>query len=186
MKNISEFIKVYDDWIDEENRKKKLKELKTIEWQKHTFSVYGSQETVSLSGDKELDYGYCDEADDAYIMQRIWDGFYRYLNDMQIKEYDHWHGYSPVKYNRYQKGQTMHPHVDHIQTIFDGNRKGIPTMTAVGLLNDTFKGGDFIINDEVIELKAGSLLIFPSNYLYPHTVTPVTSGVRYAFVSWAW
>jgi hypothetical protein len=32
--------------------------------------------------------------------------------------------------------------------------------------------------------KANELLIFPSNYVYMHRVTPVTRGLRYAIVSW--
>jgi predicted 2-oxoglutarate/Fe(II)-dependent dioxygenase YbiX len=59
-------------------------------------------------------------------------------------------------------------------------------MSAVGLSNDNYKGGEFVICGEELKLKAGSLLIFPSNYVYPHSVKPVISGTRYSFVSWAW
>ena len=37
-----------------------------------------------------------------------------------------------------------------------------------------------------IDTKKGDLLIFPSNFLYPHEVEPVTKGVRYSYVSWIW
>jgi predicted 2-oxoglutarate/Fe(II)-dependent dioxygenase YbiX len=40
--------------------------------------------------------------------------------------------------------------------------------------------------DQKIELKAGSIMIFPSNFLYPHKVVEVTKGVRYSYVSWVW
>jgi predicted 2-oxoglutarate/Fe(II)-dependent dioxygenase YbiX len=26
--------------------------------------------------------------------------------------------------------------------------------------------------------------LFPSNYLYPHRITPVTQGTRYSIVTW--
>jgi predicted 2-oxoglutarate/Fe(II)-dependent dioxygenase YbiX len=43
-----------------------------------------------------------------------------------------------------------------------------------------------MFGDEEIKFKTGDLLIFPSNFLYPHRVEPVTKGVRYSFISWTW
>ena len=34
------------------------------------------------------------------------------------------------------------------------------------------------------KLKAGEVIIFPSNFLYPHKVNPVSKGTRYTFISW--
>jgi predicted 2-oxoglutarate/Fe(II)-dependent dioxygenase YbiX len=36
-----------------------------------------------------------------------------------------------------------------------------------------------------IRLKTGDILMFPSNFMYPHEVTECTKGTRYSFVSWA-
>jgi len=80
----------------------------------------------------------------------------------------------------------MQNHCDHISSLFDDGR-GIPILSIIGLLNDDYEGGDFIMfDDKKIETKKGDLMIFPSNFLYPHEITPVTKGVRYSFVSWAW
>ncbi len=40
--------------------------------------------------------------------------------------------------------------------------------------------------DTHITLKAGEIMIFPSNFLYPHRVDLVTKGTRYSYVSWTW
>lgn len=94
---------------------------------------------------------------------------------------------TPIRFNRYEVGQNMKKHCDHIHTAFDGERKGIPTLTILGLLNDDFEGGDFLMFDgKKIELSAGDIIIFPSNFLYPHEVTSVTKGTRYSFVSWTY
>jgi len=37
-----------------------------------------------------------------------------------------------------------------------------------------------------IKLPTGSVLVFPSNFLYPHKVCPVKKGVRYSYVSWVY
>jgi predicted 2-oxoglutarate/Fe(II)-dependent dioxygenase YbiX len=80
----------------------------------------------------------------------------------------------------------MSLHCDHISNLFDGVKKGIPTMSALGLLNNDYEGGEFIMWDRKIEFNAGDLMIFPSNFLYPHKVDPITKGERYSFVSWSW
>lgn len=93
----------------------------------------------------------------------------------------------PVRFNRYTTNTLMKAHHDHIHSLFDGERKGIPTLSIVGLLNDNYEGGDFLFfEDYKIELKQGDILIFPSVFMFPHRVDKVTKGVRNSFVSWAW
>jgi predicted 2-oxoglutarate/Fe(II)-dependent dioxygenase YbiX len=81
----------------------------------------------------------------------------------------------------------MHEHCDHIRDIFEGKNRGVPILSVLGVLNEDYTGGEFVMfQDERIELKTGDLMIFPSSFLYPHKVNPVIEGVRYSFVSWVW
>jgi predicted 2-oxoglutarate/Fe(II)-dependent dioxygenase YbiX len=92
-----------------------------------------------------------------------------------------------VRFNRYKKNTLMRTHHDHIHNLFDGEQKGIPILSIVGLLNNDFSGGDFIFFDNYnVKLTAGDVMIFPSSFLYPHRVEEITSGTRHAFVSWAY
>jgi predicted 2-oxoglutarate/Fe(II)-dependent dioxygenase YbiX len=67
------------------------------------------------------------------------------------------------------------------------------TISIIVNLNDDYEGGDFVFfnpfsKEEIIHsvsLKKGSVLMFPSNFLYPHSVKPITKGTRYSIVSWA-
>jgi predicted 2-oxoglutarate/Fe(II)-dependent dioxygenase YbiX len=54
------------------------------------------------------------------------------------------------------------------------------------ILNDNFEGGEFaFFNKELVyKLEKGDALMFPSNFMYPHEVIPVTKGVRYSIVTW--
>jgi predicted 2-oxoglutarate/Fe(II)-dependent dioxygenase YbiX len=79
----------------------------------------------------------------------------------------------------------MREHYDHIHSLFDGKLKGIPILSIVGLLNDNYEGGEFLIRREQVKLARGDILIFPSNFMYPHEVKDITKGIRYSFVSWA-
>lgn len=53
-------------------------------------------------------------------------------------------------------------------------------------LNDDYEGGhlEFPHFDVSYKPKAGDLVLFPSNYTFAHTAHPVTSGTKYAIVSW--
>ena len=94
-------------------------------------------------------------------------------------------GRSATRYQRYVKGTLMRPHVDHIKTLFN-NTGGIPVLTILGQLNTGYLGGELKIQGDVYTLDPGDIVIFPSNFMYPHAVDEVTGGERYSFVSWAW
>jgi hypothetical protein len=93
---------------------------------------------------------------------------------------------TPIRFNRCKMHTLVEAHHDHIHELFGKGNKSIPSVSVVGLLNDTFSGGEFIMfKDTDMKLKKGDVLVFPSNYLYPHRVEKVTKGVRNSFVTWA-
>ena len=89
--------------------------------------------------------------------------------------------------NRYDVNTHMSPHFDHIQSIFDGEEKGIPILSVIGNLNRTYVGGELkFFRQDMLLMNVGDLVIFPSCFLYTHEVTPVEQGTRYSYVSWAY
>jgi predicted 2-oxoglutarate/Fe(II)-dependent dioxygenase YbiX len=54
------------------------------------------------------------------------------------------------------------------------------------ILNDDFNGGDFAFFDRefVYKLQKGDAIMFPSNFMYPHEIMPVTKGTRYSIITW--
>jgi predicted 2-oxoglutarate/Fe(II)-dependent dioxygenase YbiX len=85
-------------------------------------------------------------------------------------------GYDLLKY---EKGGFYTEHVDS----FINSPK---TISCSFVLNNDFKGGEFsFFNNKIIyPLKKGVAIMFPSNFLYPHSVLPVTQGTRYSIVTW--
>jgi hypothetical protein len=75
-------------------------------------------------------------------------------------------------------------HTDHFAEI-------PRTMSCILLLNNDYEGGNLCFRnpDESgeweVEVKPNRMIIWPSNFLYPHTVKPVTKGTRYSVVAWA-
>ena len=54
------------------------------------------------------------------------------------------------------------------------------------ILNNNFEGGEFaFFNKELkYKLEKGDAIMFPSNFMYPHEVMPVTKGTRYSIITW--
>ena len=75
-------------------------------------------------------------------------------------------------------------HVDHFADI-------PRTMSCILLLNNDYEGGNLCFRNPdgsgewEVEVKPNRMIIWPSNFLYPHTVKPVTKGTRYSVVAWA-
>lgn len=93
--------------------------------------------------------------------------------------------FSPIRFNRYQKGQTMRIHCDHIKTLFEGEVKGIPVLSIIINFNDDYKGGDLIFWDDYkVDLGEGDVVVFPSLFLFPHRIEEVTENIRYSGVAW--
>ena len=118
--------------------------------------------------------------------QGIDDTASQYVKDLNMPWFDKYQGYSHVRFNKYAENKKMALHADHIHSMFDGERKGVPILSVLGLLNDDFEGGEFFMIDKQREFSKGDILIFPSNFIYPHVVKPVTKGIRYSFISWIW
>jgi hypothetical protein len=81
---------------------------------------------------------------------------------------------------RYSEGEYCSEHIDS-SYVQDAR-----SLSCSLLLNDNYEGGEFCFFNEQLKykLKKGSALMFPSNYMYPHKVLPVTRGVRYSIITW--
>ena len=80
---------------------------------------------------------------------------------------------------RYKEGQFYTTHTDS----FKDRPRAVSCSFA---LNDDYEGGEFAFFDRelVYNLKKGSCIMFPSNFMYPHEIMPVTSGIRYSIITW--
>lgn len=87
---------------------------------------------------------------------------------------------------KYNPGHGFDYHADHERIPFCKYQICRPLLSSVTLLNDTFKGGEFYMFNQKIDLEIGDTMIYPSMFLYPHKVTPVSDGVRYSMGVWFW
>ena len=63
-------------------------------------------------------------------------------------------------------------------------------LSIIMNLNDNYEGGDLIFTDQKfkvikrLKLGKGTIVFFPSNFMYPHSIEPITKGIRYSIVAW--
>ena len=165
--------------IDECNKK---------EWKKHTWNNYAAG-TFESESTKELDVMSCTQEQQnkitPYLIKALEEYQIKYSTEGEKTQGPWLTKFSPIRFNKYVIGTTMRKHYDHIHSIFDGKMKGVPIISIVGQLNEDYEGAEFYCREKKIRLKTGDILLFPSNFMYPHEVKEVTKGVRYSFVSWA-
>jgi hypothetical protein len=80
---------------------------------------------------------------------------------------------------RYETNQFYTQHVDS----FKARPRAVSCSFA---LNDDYEGGEFGFFDRELIIKAtkGGAVLFPSNFMYPHEIMPVTKGTRYSIITW--
>lgn len=85
---------------------------------------------------------------------------------------------------KYKPGGKYEPHVDHGASV-------PRTVSIIINLNEEYEGGDIVFfkpngKEEMKRVKAkkGTIIFFPSNFLFKHCVEPIKKGTRYSIVSW--
>jgi predicted 2-oxoglutarate/Fe(II)-dependent dioxygenase YbiX len=192
MKNafLTDYIKVYRNFFGEEIGKDLIESTandserwKTHEWTSYEANDPKNVKSVSLQDDLSVT---CDIPENMrnYLHLSIEEGTIQYLQDLNLGT-----GiisqYSQVRINRYLTGTKMAKHHDNIISLFE-SQSGSPILTYIGVLNNEYEGGEFLMFDNLqIKLNSGDLMIFPSAFMYTHEVLPVTSGERWSFVAWS-
>jgi predicted 2-oxoglutarate/Fe(II)-dependent dioxygenase YbiX len=180
---LKNFIHIERGLIPKDTCRFVIDSIKNKSWSSHLWSRDG---TDSFSyPTKELDV-----LEDTPSLENILNP----LVSLSVKYYNDFIGsekvsqvtcFSPVRFNRYQKGQTMRIHCDHIKTLFEGEVKGIPVLSIIINFNNDYQGGDLIFWDDYkVDLGEGDVVVFPSLFLFPHRIEEVTENIRYSGVAW--
>jgi len=89
-------------------------------------------------------------------------------------------GYRVLKYSNGAE------YLEHVDWHEDNNRQ----LSLVGWFNDDFDGGGLYFKhfDTTVHPEKGSIVLFPSNYLFSHAALPVgeinKKDIKYSFVTW--
>ena len=170
-----------------------VKDIETREWQPHTWYTV---ETGEKHSEKTMEL---DVQNATPELQKVLGNYVVEAGRKYNQNYTYRHPscvektgqimtqFCLIRFNRYAPGQIMRQHMDHIQSLFDGKIKGIPVLSFILNFNDDYEGADlFFWEDTIVKLGKGDIIMFPSNFLFPHGVTEATKGKRYSGVCWAW
>lgn len=106
----------------------------------------------------------------------------KYIDDLNIKDLKV--RINDIQTLRYEKTGHYKFHIDQGSST---NR----TLSCIFLINEDYEGGELRFrlpdgtNELTIPKKGNTIIIWPSCFLYPHSVKPVTNGIRYSVVAWA-
>ena len=184
MKNINDYIVTFDEVITDALCDAILEEFSDeTEWQKTVIGngkvndKIRSAETVVLSYPHIIEKNLKVRAKlDKYVFASAGFAIKKYNEKFPLALIEEDSGYELL---RYKEGQFYTTHTDSF--------KAKPRAVSCSfILNDDYEGGEFAFFDRelIYNLKKGSCIMFPSNFIYPHEIMPVTSGTRYSIVTW--
>jgi len=185
--HLKDHIKIYDDFINEEQLKDLMDFAVKQEYYKGRIVTGDNQEVEDKS--RRIVEGTSLSPTDKSMTNVFWFHIIRKLVHAKYKEYSKnlnvdCLNIHPPELLKYTPGGHFRPHIDHCQVY-------PRTLSAVVFLNEDYTGGELVFPEHngpkiyfKVEKKPGRCVIFPSNFLYPHSVTPVETGVRYSIVTW--
>ena len=191
---LEDFIKVYDGIIDQDNCDNIIAEyMHSNEWKAgrlinnkndYTNTTVRNCDIIEISTKASVDTNHAARKKiDSFIFEKAGYAVSKYRNDINDTCCDSLkhHIINDTGYTllRYKEGGFYKQHTD----------SGKLASRSVSLsfnLNDSYEGGEFAFFDRelIFKLKKGSVILFPSNFMYPHEIMPVTKGTRYSVITW--
>ena len=180
MKNLKDYIKIYDDVLDHHICKQIVESADESTFTKATVRKNKESTEGVVKKDRNCYNKWLDKQFENVVFNSIGKILNLYQNDINTfaegaDGIDT--GYNHLIYKGNERGK-YETHTDSF--------KNYPRLLSISiLLNDNFDGGNFCFFDEyVIEKKVGSAIAFPSNFMFPHAILPVSNGDRHAIITW--
>ena len=166
-KEIAAGIMVYSNVLpnSEDLYKKIKKEMINPKWKTSKWS-YAEAKDLEKSIELKLNKLFFKHFDP---IEKNYKNFYNLGTD--------WHEvYAIMKYG---VGEEFINHVDDSRVYHT-------RVSAVYYINDDYKGGEinFPRFNITFKPKANQMILFPSTYVYNHSVSPIIEGEKYCVVSW--
>jgi Rps23 Pro-64 3,4-dihydroxylase Tpa1-like proline 4-hydroxylase len=184
MKNINDYIVVFENVITNSLCDAILEEFNNEEeWQKTVVGGGEVNDKIRTAETVIISYPHVIEKNpkirqklDRYVFASAGLVIKKYNEKFSLCSIEEDSGYELL---RYKEGQFYKQHVDS----FKARPRAVSCSFA---LNDDYEGGEwgFFDREMVIKAPKGSAVLFPSNFMYPHEIMPVTKGTRYSIITW--
>jgi predicted 2-oxoglutarate/Fe(II)-dependent dioxygenase YbiX len=184
MKNINDYIVVFENVMTHSLCDAILEEFSNEEeWQKTVVGSGRVDDKIRTAETVVVSYPHVIEKNpkvrqklDRYVFASAGLVIRKYNEKFPLCQIEEDSGYELL---RYKEGQFYTQHIDS----FKARPRAVSCSFA---LNDDFEGGEwgFFDREMVIKAPKGSAVLFPSNFMYPHEIMPVTKGTRYSIITW--
>lgn len=187
--HLENFIKVYDSVLSPYTVSSLIKWLKN---QKYTEGGVGNNVIKKNIRDVQV-YDLCNSDDDS-LTYRHWSNFLGFTFKNCIERYCQevspiqglcMSGINDISVLKYEKG-------GHYKLHTDSSNFFPRQISCILMLNNDYEGGVLNFADPIqnevyksVDVGVGRLIIWPSNFAFPHGVTPLIKGTRYVVVAWA-
>jgi|TARA_R100001086_G_scaffold249860_1_gene191368 predicted 2-oxoglutarate/Fe(II)-dependent dioxygenase YbiX len=183
------YIKISDNFICEDQLKILTKVCKNHEKFKDGIIVNDKQ--LSLDKDvRNVQIWEMENLKTKDYTQLYWTNFFACYFKKALKDYIEFLNLHigielvDIQILKYTKGGHYKFHVDSATSI-------PRTISCIFFINDDYEGGDLLFRfpneKQVLKVEKikNRMIIWPSNFLYPHSVSPITKGERYSVVCWS-
>ena len=185
LNTLSNYIKVNDNILTEDECNLILNEYKSAkEWRLSEIGKEGNQNTsvrncqiINLSLGHVIDSNYdIRKRIDDILFNKSAAAAKKYIQDFPNCSLSSDSGYDLLKYD------VGGYYIQHTDSFYSNLR----TISMSFNLNDNYIGGELAFFDGEIQIRTppGSVVVFPSNFMYPHEIMPVIQGTRYSIVTW--
>lgn len=153
-----------------------------VNWQR--AGTIGSGAYQNIRTNLLLDITYTSDICDNFVLQNVNNIFYTSLLSLSNSYVIRHAIMEPLFHENYQL--LKYSGGEEYKAHYDGGTNIGRAISAICYLNDDYEGGEIeFVNFKIkIKPKAGMFILFPSNYAYRHVAHPVTSGIKYAIVTW--
>jgi len=181
--NIEDYVKVYHNVLDIETCKKLSLLLETypnkMRFCNNLTNLIRSGEFLDLSQNEKFNL-YIRKIIDKVLNIVI----KKYTKEVKSFYYSYGDSINHYHYQvlKYTKDDHFKIHHDHYAENTNYSR----LLTVCIYLNEYYEGGEleFPSIKKTFKFKTGDVIIFPSNWMFYHGVTPITSGNRYSITVW--
>ena len=147
-KNIEKYVFVKEGLLDNEFCQYALEKLNRSDaWETHGWEsgLEHLDEENKMYGTKNFLSGLPEEPETIpatkenseikdlreFLQHKIKEVIWEYIDNLKFEWYINAHALVDIKFLKYSLNQSMKIHCDHIHNIFDGEKKGIPVLTAI-------------------------------------------------------
>jgi len=184
--NLSSFIKIYDNIINTDLCDIIINEYAEDNW---VDSKVGGSEgmtiestvrnccNINISNKSVIDLNFINRKKiDELVFEASGKVIQKYISEFPELKVESDYGYNLL---RYQEGGFYIQHTDSY-------RKEQRAVSCSFCLNDNYEGGEFAFFNNTLKFKPkkGSVIMFPSNFMFPHEISKITRGTRYSIVTW--